>query len=450
MRLRTALAAGATSVLLLGVGVGTAAASPGQTVTDLTAQTPEELVASLVGDETAVSNVAYSGAPEASGSYSGFTDLGVESGVTLTTGSAGEDGALLGPNESGSTTTSHGLPGDADLDNIVEGSTRDAAVLEFDFVPTEDNIAFSYVFGSEEYQEFVDTGFNDVFAFFVNGTNYATFDADGTTTAVAINNINHLRNTGLYRDNPVDSGAFDTGLDGLTTVLGLSAPVQQGETNHIKLVIADRGDSSYDSAVLIQAGSFRSNTPPTAASQNLSTDIDTPLDITLTGADAEGDPLTYTVVTQPENGTLSGEGADLTFTPADGFEGETSFTFTTNDGSVDSEVATVTITVSPVVVTPTPTETTTPTPTPTETTTPTPTPTSTATPTATVVPPVPTTTAPTWTPAPTSTHTTPPATGGGLATTGAEGFAPALAIGAGLLLAAGAVLLLTRRMRKSD
>ncbi|WP_181028504.1 choice-of-anchor L domain-containing protein [Pseudoclavibacter sp. RFBA6] len=448
MRLRTALAAGATSVLLLGVGVGTAAASPGQTVVDLTSQTPEELVGTLVGDETAVSNVVYTGAPEASGSYSGFTDLGVESGLTLTTGSAGEGGALLGPNESGSTSTSHGLPGDTDLDDIVEGSTRDAAVLEFDFVPTEDSIAFSYVFGSEEYQEYVDTNFNDVFAFFVNGTNYATFDADGTDTAVAINNINHLRNTGLYRDNPVSSGAFDTGLDGLTTVLGLSAPVQQGATNHIKLVIADRGDSSLDSAVLIQAGSFRSNTPPTAASQNLTTDIDTPLDITLTGDDAEGDPLTYTVLTQPENGTLSGEGADLTFTPADGFEGETSFTFTTNDGSVDSEAATVTITVSPVVVTPTPTETPTPTPTPTETTTPTPT--STATPTATVVPPVPTTSTPTWTPAPTSTHTTPPAAGGGLATTGADGFAPALAIGAGLLLAAGAVLLLTRRMRKSD
>lgn len=443
MRLRTALAAGATSVLLLGVGVGAAAASPGQTVTDLSAQTPEDLVATLVGDETAVSNVVYTGDALAAGTYSGFTDLGVESGIALTTGTAGEGGALLGPNSDDSTSASRGLPGDADLDAIVEGETRDASVLDFDFVPTEDNIAFSYVFGSEEYQEFVDTDYNDVFAFFVNGTNYATFDADGTNTAVAINNINHLRNTELYRDNPVDSGSFDTGLDGLTTVLGLSAPVQQGESNHIKLVIADRGDYAYDSAVLIQAGSFRSNTPPTAASQSLSTDIDTPLNITLAGTDAEGDPLTYSVLTQPENGTLSGDGPNLTFTPAEGFEGETSFTFSTNDGALDSEVATVTITVSPVIVTPTPSVT------PTETATPTPTITPTPTTTATVVPPVPTT-SPTWTPTPTATATTPPAPGGGLATTGADGFAPTLAIGAGLLLAAGATLLLTRRMRNSD
>jgi len=51
--------------------------------------------------------------------------------------------------------------------------TFNAATLTFKFIPTADTISFQYVFGSEEYSEFVGTPFNDTFAFLLNGHNIA-------------------------------------------------------------------------------------------------------------------------------------------------------------------------------------------------------------------------------------------------------------------------------------
>jgi MYXO-CTERM domain-containing protein len=54
-------------------------------------------------------------------------------------------------------------------------------------------------------------------------------------------------------------------------------------------------------------------------------------------------------VTQPINGTLTGTGAALTYTPAAGFSGNDAFTFTVNDGTADSAPATVSVAVAPAV-----------------------------------------------------------------------------------------------------
>ena len=85
--------------------------------------------------------------------------------------------------------------------------------------------------------------------------------------------------------------------------------------------------------------------PPVAADQSVETNADTPVAITLTGSDADNDPLTFSVVTQPTQGTLSGTAPNLTYTPNPGFSGADSFTFTVNDGTADSNIATVNITV---------------------------------------------------------------------------------------------------------
>ena len=54
------------------------------------------------------------------------------------------------------------------------------------------------------------------------------------------------------------------------------------------------------------------------------------------------------MVTRPAHGTLSGTAPNLTYTPAANYNGPDSFTFTVNDGTVDSAAATVSITVTPV------------------------------------------------------------------------------------------------------
>ncbi|MDH5631497.1 MAG: Ig-like domain-containing protein [Gammaproteobacteria bacterium] len=90
------------------------------------------------------------------------------------------------------------------------------------------------------------------------------------------------------------------------------------------------------------------NDAPVANSQSLSTNEDTGVSITLSGTDVDGDTLTYTVVSDPANGTLSGTAPNLYYTPSANFNGSDSLTFKVNDGTVDSAVATVNITVTAV------------------------------------------------------------------------------------------------------
>ena len=88
-----------------------------------------------------------------------------------------------------------------------------------------------------------------------------------------------------------------------------------------------------------------SNSLPVASSQSVNVTKNTPKTISLTASDANGDPLTYSVVNQPTHGTLSGTAPSLTYTPATDYIGTDSFTFKANDGKADSNTATVSITV---------------------------------------------------------------------------------------------------------
>lgn len=106
--------------------------------------------------------------------------------------------------------------------------------------------------------------YNDVFGFFINGANYALLP-DGVTP-VSINNVNNGNpygsggaNPAFYRNNDLQDGggSIDIEADGLTVVLTLTAPVNPGVTNHMKLAIADAGDSSLDSWVFIKGGSLK-------------------------------------------------------------------------------------------------------------------------------------------------------------------------------------------------
>lgn len=109
-----------------------------------------------------------------------------------------------------------------------------------------------------------------------------------------------------------------------------------------------------NSYVYGQPGTTPVNTPPVAAAQSVATQAGTARPITLGATDANGDTLSYRVVSGPAHGSLSGSAPSLTYTPAAGYAGSDSFTFVANDGRADSNVATVTITVTPVPPSPLP------------------------------------------------------------------------------------------------
>ncbi len=101
-------------------------------------------------------------------------------------------------------------------------------------------------------------------------------------------------------------------------------------------------------AELAGAHIVSANGAPTANPQSVTTDEDVATAITLTGSDPDSNPLTFAVATGPANGALTGTAPNLTYTPNPDFNGGDSFTFTVNDGTVDSAPATVSITVTPV------------------------------------------------------------------------------------------------------
>ena len=88
------------------------------------------------------------------------------------------------------------------------------------------------------------------------------------------------------------------------------------------------------------------NRPPVAMEQMFTTTRNTPRAVTLNAWDMDGDALTYTVASGPAHGSLLGIAPNLTYTPAMGYTGPDSFSFTANDGQATSAPATVTITVN--------------------------------------------------------------------------------------------------------
>ncbi|NJO63132.1 MAG: hypothetical protein HC836_34420 [Richelia sp. RM2_1_2] len=226
------------------------------TLTDLSSLTPELLAQSIVGEGVIIDNVTFTGANQAAGIFNG----GLSAGIDIAKGIILSSGNIINaaePNDSDGSSTSFGNPGDEDLNALIPQNTNDAVVLEFDFIPEQNQVSFRYVFASEEYNEYVGS-FNDVFAFFLDGENIALIPE--TTTPVSIDNVNKNANSEFYKDNdPSDLGTptpFKVEYDGFTTVLTAQANIEAGVPHRIKLAIADASDTSLDSAVFLEASSF--------------------------------------------------------------------------------------------------------------------------------------------------------------------------------------------------
>ncbi|MCT4630435.1 choice-of-anchor L domain-containing protein, partial [Winogradskyella sp.] len=200
-------------------------------------------------------------------SYGYFTKGGAvnfpfEEGIILTTGRAFPAGNTYVPTAGGVGRVSfnNGQPGDADLQAAIgEPNTNDATFVKFNFVPTQDNISFRYMMFSEEYDGSTECNFADGFAFLLREvgtiayTNLAVLP-DGTPV-----NVTNINNSGTCTANPTYFEGYnigETNYDGRTVVLTATAPVTAGVTYEIKLVVGDEGDSIWDSAIFLEAGSF--------------------------------------------------------------------------------------------------------------------------------------------------------------------------------------------------
>jgi len=257
-----------------------------QLVTDPNPTAQQVVQDVLLGTGVEAFNITFSGNSDQIGTFDcNNCGIGLNSGVLLSTGSVT---VAQGPNNSGSATVGGGNFGvsDPDLDILSTFATNDAAVLEFDFIPIGDSVAFQYVFGSEEYNEYVCGSVNDAFGFFLSGpgingpfSNNAINLAlvPGTNIPVTINTVNlgvsggngtpsncaqvspnWNQNAEFYVNNENNGSPITVQFDGFTVILTASAQVVCGETYHIKIAIADAGDTAFDSGVFLKESSFTS------------------------------------------------------------------------------------------------------------------------------------------------------------------------------------------------
>jgi len=215
----------------------------------------------LLGRGVVASNITYSGNTISLGQFNALTtNLNVQNGVILCTGSVQ---IAVGPNQqSDDGLTLPGSNTDADLAALIPGyDIYDATILEFDFIASSNQVQFRYAFASEEYMEWVNTAYNDVFGFFVSGPNPAGGQyvkqniarIPGTNEVVSIDNVNLGKNQAYYVDNealPMEETTIE--YDGFTTPLVATLSVVPGQIYHIKIAIGDAGDSAYDSGVFLE------------------------------------------------------------------------------------------------------------------------------------------------------------------------------------------------------
>jgi subtilisin-like proprotein convertase family protein len=230
-------------------------------LTTQTGFTAQQLGNILAGSNIQVNNATVNGAAASFGKFqfagSGFP---MSSGVILSTGLISD---AAGPNNSSSTTSVMGTPGNTLLTQVAGVQTYDAVEFQFDFEVQSDKIEFKYIFASEEYNEFVGSAFNDVFAFYISGPGITGWKnialIPNTSTPVAINNVNNGSYWQYFKDNT--NNAYNIEYDGFTAVLTAKEDsLLPCNIYTLKLVIADAGDGAFDAAVFLQENSLVQNT----------------------------------------------------------------------------------------------------------------------------------------------------------------------------------------------
>jgi len=250
----------------------------------------------IFGDGVTVVGASYTGDNRSSGIYSNGDTVspGVtpgDTGVILSTGRASNFTNSNGQaNQSASTSSNTGgVNNDAGFNAIAGGRTYDSSILDVDFIPTGDTMTMQFVFSSDEYPEYANSIYNDVVGVWINGTHVPLSVGNGSTS---VGNVNGTSNQNLYVDNT--TSAFNTEMDGFTLTMTLKIPVIAGQLNSIRIGIADTGDSSYDSNLLIAGGSIQTTLVASDDTINIVPSGTKTLDVLANDSNNTGGTLTIT------------------------------------------------------------------------------------------------------------------------------------------------------------
>ncbi|MBX7182856.1 MAG: choice-of-anchor L domain-containing protein [Bacteroidia bacterium] len=219
--------------------------------------TPAQLISAFAGQGLTVTNFNINCNAQAYGTFTNSGgSLSMQNGIILTSGYATN---AIGPNTSTGISGAFGtVYNDAQLLSIDNRANRDVCIMEFDLTPQCNSLQIRFVFGSDEYPEYVSSNYNDAFGFFITGpgpncsgpaynnTNVATLP--NNTTTVTIDNVNQWNNSAYYVNN---SGGSSIQYDGITTTLTRTVTLCPCATYHFKIAIADSYDWAYDSGVFI-------------------------------------------------------------------------------------------------------------------------------------------------------------------------------------------------------
>ena len=246
--------------------------------------TADQAVQSLLGPGVIYSNAVFNGISQQLGQMTGNTDPNFQISEGIVIGCS--DAQEIVPNFFGAAITPN-ISGDPDLLAVANsvppligqfftvGSVNNIASLEFDFVAIGDSLNFNYIFGSDEYLTWVNSQYNDVFAFFLSGpgitgpynspaafpggaVNIAIVPQSTPPLPITISSVNNVLNAPYYVDN--GPGTIPINLNGFTVKLAAQYDLECGETYHIRLAIANGSDQALKSDVIIEAGSFTTGT----------------------------------------------------------------------------------------------------------------------------------------------------------------------------------------------
>ncbi|MCG3204488.1 MAG: hypothetical protein KCHDKBKB_01203 [Elusimicrobia bacterium] len=251
----------------------------------------------------------------------------------------------------------------------LSASDSDGDTLTYSIVLTPSHGTLSAVSGNQvTYTPAAGYNGSDSFTYKVND---GTVDSNVATVSIQVNAVN---------DAPVASNVSETTSEDVAKIVTLSASDSDGDTLTYSIVLTPshgtlsavsgnqvtytpaagyNGSDSFtykvndgtvdsnEATVSIQVNAV--NDAPVASNVSETTSEDTAKTVTMVGTDGDGDALTYAIVSGPSHGTLGlVSGNSVTYTPAAGYNGSDSFTYKVNDGTVDSNVATVSLQVNPV------------------------------------------------------------------------------------------------------